>query len=160
MLYRNAADGVMKTSVAFFDTTPLGLHSFLYSSISTYPNVQGRITSRFSKDQDDLDGMLPFLFSQVCPFFLLLLRLSQAIVDIYYRNTVSYFYIHILVTPNREHSTGYGCVGVLHVSVLGYSVRSVGIIVLRCFRVLSAHEFGMQTIGFHPKIWVVQFVQR
>ncbi|EEB88677.1 hypothetical protein MPER_13351, partial [Moniliophthora perniciosa FA553] len=42
-MFRTALSGVLKSPVAFFDTTPMG-----------------RVLSRLSKDQDTLDTLLPF----------------------------------------------------------------------------------------------------
>ena len=63
-MFKRAFLAVVRSPVAFFDTTPLG-KSKLARSLYHADHCEGRIMSRLSKDQDTIDTELGLIANQV-----------------------------------------------------------------------------------------------
>jgi hypothetical protein len=64
-MFKAALQGVLRSPVAFFDTTPMGKLILLEIESLINTDCAGRILSRLSKDQDTLDAQLSMTLYQV-----------------------------------------------------------------------------------------------
>ena len=79
-IFRAALNAVLRSPISFFDTTPLGLSLFSFSSGYIILMMYiGRMLSRLSKDQDTLDNELSMVLMQVRST-----EINQNCVDIFF----------------------------------------------------------------------------
>lgn len=130
---------VLKSPVAFFDTTPIGRSIRRYMIFLS--SVLGRIISRLSKDQDTLDSELSMTLNQVR-----LTALGRCFVPL--DN-------NFLVFEHVQLSYRHDWAGVLHLPLPRHHLCAHDCDILLHSKLLS-QDFGRdEASGFHNAVCVV-----
>lgn len=129
---------VLKSPVAFFDTTPIGMSTRRYMVF--FSSALGRIISRLSKDQDTLDSELSMTLNQVrLPYNHRFIPLDD----------------YLLVFEHVQLSYRYDWAGVLHLPLPRHHLCAHDCDILLHPELLP-QDFGRdEASGFHHAICVV-----
>jgi ABC-type multidrug transport system fused ATPase/permease subunit len=159
-LFKAALDGVLRSPVSFFDTTPMGMYILLDIKFLLQNLFPGRILSRLSKDQDTLDTQLSMTLYQVCGIATSNVTDSHlfAIVpfDIQFRHRNRKYCT--IVDDSVAEMVWLGRPCLLYIPVSRHYFRPAVCALLDRCNVLQTHICGNKALGFDHALYFIWIV--